>query len=1626
MSYIHNEISKLISKTQEDYNKENGVECVQQLLKFLSLTKSEESNKICLKLIKNQGVWKCKDCQKNKESIYCNECWALVRNEHIKEGHKYEYIGDYICGTCDCGNTNNIEEKFICRRHKKNFEENIERDEEKKKKFEIHHKELFSQMANYISEMIIKNEINNDLFKKNIKTFIDYISELSFNSKNLLNWISELLLRNYPISNLDTNHKCIDLENIFIPLKKFSQNRSRKSSESNMMNMIYPESDKCSCPFLRYLISVWPNGKINTLLSFSQNYDLKISIGILYLFLYDKFILKEKNDFSYLTNEFLFSEIRIILSIEEHKYLLNNLLESPPLIITNKIRLLFSPNSNNNIYPNINEFYTSVKKVINNLKFDILNILSNNTQKNFISNDAKFYLYLIDMLAEFHNINSIKGKFNHTQKETNESYNSVLLQIELSLLDIFTTITSIIDFTQENIIKKIFLYFNQKISQKKFKILLKDEYSYHISLFRGFSIFLNRFCFYFASKYDCDIIEGCKYIKENNFMPDYDTCFEYLFEELSKLFRFIAACGEDLFIQCGEKMTLYEKTYYYTYKFVYRDFSLMKYLIPHGSFQEFFSISEDKEDLKTFLYFKDFKEKNPKNIKSLLEEGDNKKYMRFFSRLLTIILNIIRNNGSLIWNLGSSYKALKSCQINDELLEKVINADITNMKELTKTLIINKAIVEENSASFSDLYNGIYYILREIMTEEEFENLIQDMFDSKKTNDQKVNYSIKDDYLNNIDTNYILSPEWKAKAEKYLSDFKKKQISIFNRCFYNVNKYEAKLTEEIYNKIYTIKNEQNLGSIEFIINSIKKLVKDNDYNELRPFFLNTLLNYFDVFLRVNFDNFKKRRNNLKKLIDNFIEEISINNLEEPYKSYCDLIIKIVKEDNMEIENQENKEKNNIKQIKQNLKEKHKLQRKKFLNEMKLNIKEPEIKNLLIQNNSNETICCFCKNNLNEKDLGNCFGKLGYFLLDKFHHNSTLKILKKLYNDHIKKEINITSFNNISDAQKEKAKKNLRIFNCGHIMHFSCYYKNFTKSDKTIINNFICPVCKKNANTFIPKLNHILNEKNLDKNFYSLFKGYNMDFILQFRYEYGNKFGKFLEKEKENNTINLISEEEYKKIKPNINLINEQKNYLIKNYNNVYISCRHLIEGFFSIKANNKTDFNIESEGFNKIQKDTLFHCFLQFRDFTDFFIKCDKKKDQIFLWKNMILSFRLMLKVNILRDNFFVNFNLLLYQMYNLTQMKNISNLIINNQFTNLLSGILFLICIFFEYDDIKGYEKYILYLFLPLFSFSYYFRKLYLDNNLTFIKENILKSKNNEKAFINKMEQSKFTEFLKGTDVFNSLIFILKKITIVNYLLKNEEDVNKDLFDFNKMLDWLNLSQLKQKNILEILSELELMINNEKNILENKMIDINEEPNENIYNLFFNFSNNNNKSIYNHKKIYEFLITEFRKDIKNNKFPKNINPNLLCFCEEIDYKFIKLPEYAVDFLFEKYNCPCEKCKKKGLNGLFCLDCGKKVICLYDVKNLKNEKNNNTDVYLEVFDKHVELCGGGTGALLNIVDFKVIFFQQKKFSNVKIPIYLDKHGESINDKSIHNGFSLNQAQLKNAIKHFYNNDLIFP
>ena len=73
-------------------------------------------------------------------------------------------------------------------------------------------------------------------------------------------------------------------------------------------------------------------------------------------------------------------------------------------------------------------------------------------------------------------------------------------------------------------------------------------------------------------------------------------------------------------------------------------------------------------------------------------------------------------------------------------------------------------------------------------------------------------------------------------------------------------------------------------------------------------------------------------------------------------------------------------------------------------------------------------------------------------------------------------------------------------------------------------------------------------------------------------------------------------------------------------------------------------------------------------------------------------------------------------------------------------------------------------------------------------------------------MTEKNFFDFLKTDNAMNSLNFILKKIVIVNYLLKNKEDIDKGMFELNNMYQSLNLAQLKQKNIIEILEELDII----------------------------------------------------------------------------------------------------------------------------------------------------------------------------------------------------------------------------
>ena len=257
----HEYIHQLINNTIDNFKKKKNVENISQLMKFLKITSDSEisSQKICLRPIKNQGAWKCKDCQKNKESFYCNECWGKVKDKHISKNHNYEYYLDLFCATCDCGNPNAIDEEFTCSKHKKTssgFNMNITSNFQKEE-FKSIHRELFKELSVYIIKSQKNKQTDDKLFKDNIASFVKYISELCFNSKIVLNWIADLLLDNYPTY---CDHKCIDISKIIEDHNNISILSKNKIDDNHDKVLIGVTKDKkCCCPFIRLLMSVWNN-----------------------------------------------------------------------------------------------------------------------------------------------------------------------------------------------------------------------------------------------------------------------------------------------------------------------------------------------------------------------------------------------------------------------------------------------------------------------------------------------------------------------------------------------------------------------------------------------------------------------------------------------------------------------------------------------------------------------------------------------------------------------------------------------------------------------------------------------------------------------------------------------------------------------------------------------------------------------------------------------------------------------------------------------------------------------------------------------------------------------------------------------------------------------------------------------------------------------------------------------------------------------------------------------------------------------------------------------------------------------------------------------------------------------
>ena len=1511
-----------------------------------------DASTICENKFIHGGAWRCEDCVKTQDAIFCQSCWTKTRDKH--KDHNTIYITD-VTGTCDCGDHNIIDKEYFCPDHIGIFNSSEEireyiiesLGEELTSGLRIFHKTFFDKMAEYIIRAINDKKTKTQSFIKVMGQFVDCFGTLCKLNTACCYIIAELLLTNYPFK---TKHTCINITN-----------KGMKLNKSSVF------AHECTCPFIRLLLEFWPVKKESILHKLIGYYQLKKVVGLFYLLLYGNVINEENDEIQKLSSYIIFDDV-LDMAIQVPG-LIDNVYESMIEIFE-----IFLKNKNNksSLCESLegltnNEKFEDFKYIILKLKNDTIYLIKNSTLQ-CISNNLNIYKKVIKLAARFHNANSVKAIIPRPNKDKEPKFIIELLDAEIWLLDIIALFFTILNYDNANLIKDIFSYFSEKILDREFDIG-DNEYSFHITLFRAFSIFLNRYCFHEANKNNTNILVTFQNVVK--LMPDFKKCCKIMITSIYKVFGFVTACEEGFLNYYGSDMRKYEYAYYYFKEFIYRDFCLFKYLI---------SLNENAKyvDFQYLLSLSQFEKSHELIGKYILNKGKivspdqwltdwNKQYLKFSSKILLLILSILRNNTCLAWNLGSAYSMLKTNKIKDKLMDDLLTKDKNNFSELIKELIVNEILIKENLTIFTEIYDSIFPCLTNFFGEKYIKDLILSLTNKTLTKDKTAKFSIKDEYLYYLDLNYIIYPIHKTKCEKYISEFKSKFVSIFNIHFYPVNKFESKLAEANYNQIYF--NDKNF---DFLFQFTEFILTQKGYEILNEYFLSTLLNYLSAFLVVDNDQFIFLRENLPT--NKIVQALEKNNLkDEVKKSYCQFLVNKMKSQGQEKSNINKKEdENNVKPIKKNTKESMKEKMKNKFKKKNENMNDKlGIDKIIIEEKRNDEPCIYCLKPINTSDINIPYGVIGDFLCDNFISNAFFQGIREKYKKYYDEDENLPAFDVLYYQTSDRS--TIRIISCNHYIHFKCFFNTFMDSDLSLsLDIFSCPLCNRKNETCIPILTQYTSEQT-----FGYFKGFNFNDIFQYgknhieEYKEKNK-DKFpiFEKMKETNS------EEIKKANDNFR----------KTYPDFVNLCKHFVEGFIGTRAG-LDSVDLENEALRPIiaSKYSLAIA-IQYRDLFSYLNIVEDKNNSIMLWKNFILSIRLMLKLDIIiKENYILQLYKLLNEFRTYKFDTSVQKIVQSEYMKLMTCEILSLLTLFFDYEQIEGYEKYILYMVLPLYAFGFYFRELYFKKSFGFEPEYFLEHLNSEEMYKFLNEETSFDLIL---------IQVVEQLSYTKIIMNKNIDVNKLSLKLEDNLDLLNLSNLKGKTLLQTLDELE------------KLIEI-DSTNEKMRLIYENF-----KPQYNYKEMFKIILDEHIETTKKNKCDKVLSPALFGSCLPKKFTFVDLPELAIDLEFLIYSIGCIYCKAIGRRALICLDCGRVVCdsraCLTEYKGEK----------IAGFFAHTIICGGGRSAFLQSDNGSVLFITRKAVFRKFLPLYVNEFGEGINKKQFGKEFKLNKEEVKNALKMF--------
>ena len=1633
---------------------------------------------VCAGVIETIPGWRCVDCSKYENAIYCSDCFK--KSKHLHKDHKTYFLYS-SGGMCDCGDPDSL--YIFCPEHSGPFINKNQIDEYILKNFnkDILNKLIlfFDEFFEKFSKYLILTEKNELFYKKKFDEKFDNINfdennqdeNIDENIKNLLNEKKDIILLK--------NNFCIVFQNLIHFLRLISQknlamlhllaNYLLKNNLKNLkkeddyyiinhrciniteddIKIIHEDEQKhiCNCPFLRLLISNWreeikskENENEEFLLSFPHNYPLRNAFCILYFFLNKQVFLNHNIDIIHNRHQFFLEDTTELIG--KKTFLIEETYEI--------------------FYENLKEYMKSPKLRDENGSFDEEKTKNIKYITQNIENDTKYYSKpkmrklmtekisvikrIIDSFCLIHNELEFRSIFPHPQFQEKKIC-TILIEIEFALSGTIEEINMFIEWEKLEIIKEIFNYIINKIfNQEKegIKQLKDNEYSFHLSLYRCFGLLINFFCFNFAFKNDCSLNDSILYFKTQFFnskeeIEKLEKVIDKILIDYYRFFGFLAG-SKNNFFNYYEGLNNYPYIYYNDKRTLKIDFTLLKYLFAmtekridldfylklsnieniYSSFDKIFLSkinilkNENKnDDNKMIVEEEETNIINNENIfYNIINNSNNqannnipekykiidnllsKKNMNIdeyncimqWRYLFELIIIFMKDDSSLYWNLMRFYEETISTQTKRELFNNIKKNEnaMKDLKNILKEKIIHEIIAKENLIDLRKLKKNLENYLIILFEENELDNIIDELTYNKMNGETKMFY-LKDSCLKYLDINYYITPNDKSKAQRYILEFKKDIIKLYNNYYFNPSKLTFDFFKITYEKILL-----NRNNLELIIKIIERLLINNkndidDFNikSIKNTILPVILNYLSIFSMINtksFIEFKIEnreiinnlfnifnfylKNNksdeiLEKDLENNIKEIikQLNNFNIIYKDIGFDLSKLIEYDyNTEYVEQLKKGISNEKSINGNNLDENNLKKdknKKIKDKLKLKMKNnsnlflekvhsskeimdeinEENKNIVNDNESKDEIMCFyCRNPIKLDSLEIPYGKTGFLIKDFYYINSKKSTVRREINKMLKnnknEKNNFKDENIFNDCNNNFSDKMGRIISCGHYFHASCF-KEGTEKNLTF-KDFSCPICLKKQNILIPPLNNFINK-------FIVLKSENIKEIFD-----------------ENKEIEEINEE-------------LKKEYLEKKIFEIV---------FYFLK-----DIDLFKPKISQNKKDEEYKLFLENRDYKGYLNFLENvfyfegstfhKHQQIDTIQNIILSLRYLTKINYFTKKEIINY--IKNELSNLKKDIDI-NFVLKYEkmdYADLLEQILLSLSILFDYDQLKDTFKYLIYIFLPYMLFGYYVRFLII-NNYSLDKVDI----NN---FINYIKNYN-KQMIEYFHLFLQKFYFIKIIT--DYKNKNEE-LGK------------SINELSIQDLLSLLN-IDNLLKNETN--EINLLDIFEilPKSFNSDDIFFQYT-----SEYN--KIFDLFILHINKNINNNYITKELIINFT----PIKLEFIHLDNNIFDWIEKTLEKKCILCSKTTKYDYICLICGNKICHTRDCNRLY---------------EHIKKCTGDISIFIDMDNMKVSIFTFNKKKVPLFPLYVNENGVGPNGYEIGNEFKLSQEKLKLALKSFSCND----